>query len=91
MNAVIDELRLWGKALSETDLRPYANAPLADPHEAAQRDGLLLYYDFNQSGGDVQDRSPRGNTGCRSGFGPDGDAWGLSSGVFSLSPADASR
>lgn len=91
MNAVIDELRLWGKALSETDLRHYANEPLADPHEAAQRDSLLLYYDFNQSGGDVQDRSPRGNTGRRSGFGPDGDAWGLSSGVFSLSPTDASR
>ena len=45
---------------------------------------MLVYYDFNQSGGDVIDRSGNGKDGVRSGFGPDGDAWGLSTGVFSL-------
>ena len=44
----------------------------------------MVYYDFNQSSGNVIDRSGNGNTGIRSGFGPDGDAWGSSKGVFSL-------
>lgn len=91
MNAAIDELRLWGKPLADDELQRYANAPLSDPAEAARRDGLLLYYDFNQNGGDVQDRSPRTNTGVRTNFGPDGDAWGLSSGVFCLGPVAAGR
>ena len=49
---------------------------------------MILYYDFNQSGGDVIDRTSNGNNGVRSGFGPDGDAWGLSRGVFCLSYGD---
>ena len=46
--------------------------------------GLVAYYDFNQNGGSVVDRSGNGNDLNRIGFGPDGDAWGLSKGVFTL-------
>ena len=46
--------------------------------------GLVVYYDFDQTGGNVIDRSGNGNDGIRTGFGPDGDSWGLSLGVFSL-------
>ncbi len=84
MNAVIDELRVWRTALPDTALQARCNAPLADIPTAVRRDSLVLYYDFNQSGGDVIDRTPHANTGHRSHFGPDGDAWGLSSGVFCL-------
>ena len=82
MNGQIDELRVWTKSVKYDDMMAVCNAPLENP---ASIDGLLLYYDFNQSGGDVIDRSGNGFDGVRSGFGPDGDAWGLSRGVFSLS------
>ena len=81
MNGQIDELRIWDKVVKYDDLLAVCNAPLEEP---ASQDGLLLYYDFNQSGGDVIDRTNGGNNGVRSGFGPDGDAWGLSKGVFCL-------
>ncbi|MDY5086526.1 MAG: hypothetical protein SPE72_01320, partial [Alloprevotella sp.] len=52
---------------------------------AAEREhGLLLYYNFNQNGGDVNDQTSHRRNGRRTDFGPDGDAWGLSEGVFSL-------
>lgn len=86
MNAAIDEVRLWGRALDADELCRLANEPVANPADAARRDALLLYYDCNQNGGDVIDRTPNGNDARRTGFGPDGDAWGLSQGVFSLSP-----
>ena len=82
MNGQIDELRVWTKAVRYDDLKAVCNAPLENP---TAQNGLLLYYDFNQSGGNVIDRSVNGFDGVRSGFGPDGDAWGLSRGVFSLS------
>ena len=81
MNGQIDELRVWAKVVKDDALKAVCNAPLESP---ASQDGLLLYYDFNQSGGDVIDRSSNGFNGVRSGFGPDGDAWGLSRGVFCL-------
>ncbi len=82
MSGQIDELRIWNKAVKDSELLAVCNEPIENP---ATQDGLLLYYDFNQSGGNVIDRTGRGNDGVRSGFGPDGDAWGLSKGVFSLS------
>ena len=82
MNGQIDELRVWKKALGNDELIEVCNAPIENP--TAHSD-LFLYYDFNQSGGDVIDRTSNGNNGVRSGFGPDGDAWGLSKGVFCLS------
>ena len=82
MNGQIDELRVWTKSVKFNDLKSVCNAPLENP---TSMDGLLLYYDFNQSSGSVIDRSRNGYSGVRSGFGPDGDAWGLSRGVFCLS------
>lgn len=79
----MDEFRVWNKALSLEQLKEVANAPITDI-AAAEANGLVVYYSFNQSGGDVQDGTTNSNHGVRSGFGPDGDAWGLSKGVFSL-------
>lgn len=84
MNAVIDELRVWKTALDDTALQACCNAPISDI-SAAERDGMLvLYYSFNQNGGDVRDLTSKANNGKRESFGPDGDAWGLSTGVFNL-------
>ena len=44
----------------------------------------MLSYDFNQSGGNVIDRTGGGCNAERIGFGPDGDAWGSALGVFTL-------
>ena len=88
MNGQIDELRVWTKSVKYDDMKAVCNAPLENP---ASMDGLLLYYDFNQSGGDVIDRSGNGYNGVRSGFGPDGDAWGLSRGVFCLSSENSGK
>ncbi len=85
MNAMIDELRMWNSCLTENEIRQYANAPITDVAKAVADHKLALYYDFNQNSGDVQDRSGNNNTGTRSGFGPEGDAWTSSLGVFCLS------
>lgn len=79
----IDELRLWKVARSAEEIQAMANAPIADV-KVAEAAGLVFYYDFNQNGGDVADRTSHGYDAVRNGFGPDGDAWGLSKGVFSL-------
>ena len=81
MNGQIDEFRVWSSVVKDDALLAVCNAPIENP--AAYSD-LMLYYDFNQSGGDVIDRTGNGHDGVRSGFGPDGDAWGLSRGVFCL-------
>ena len=81
----IDELRVWGSIPSTEKLQRNANAPIEDVAQAEANDQLLLYYTFNQSGGDVQDATSKANHGVRTGFGPDGDAWALSKGVFNLS------
>ena len=81
MSGQIDEFRVWSSVVKDDALLAVCNAPIEDP--AAYND-LMLYYDFNQSGGDVIDRTGNGHDGVRSGFGPDGDAWGLSRGVFCL-------
>ena len=88
MNGQIDELRVWTKVVKGDALKAVCNIPLEDP---ASQDGLLLYYDFNQSGGSVIDRSGNGYNGERSGFGPDGDAWGLSRGVFCIGTDEGGR
>lgn len=81
MNGQIDEFRVWSSVVKDNDLLAVCNNPIENP--AAHSD-LLIYYDFNQAGGDVIDRTGNGYDGVRSGFGPDGDAWGLSRGVFCL-------
>ena len=81
MNAIVDELRMWSTALTASKIRQIANEPIEDPENTAY---LMLYYDFNQSSGDVVDHSKNGYTGVRSNFGPDGDAWSNSRGIFFL-------
>ena len=80
----IDELRIWKRSLNLNQLKEYANTPIEKVDSLERVRSLVLYYDFNQNGGDVQDRTSNANHGIRTGFGPDGDAWGLSRGVFSL-------
>ncbi|MBQ9285732.1 MAG: DUF5013 domain-containing protein [Bacteroidaceae bacterium] len=82
-NAMIDELRVWNYVINAKDILPIANEPVADP---ASNEALLLYWDFNQDSGDVADRSANGITGIRQNFGPDGDAWENSLGIFCLNP-----
>ena len=81
MNAIVDEMRVWKKALTKEELQAVINAPLENP---ANNSNLALYYDFNQSSGDVIDKSSKGLTGTRNNFGPDGDAWSSSKGIFYL-------
>ena len=80
----IDELRLWGAAFTEEKLKTYCNQHIGDVQEAQTTDNLLLYYDFNQNGGDVLDRTSNACNAQRIGFGPDGDAWNSALGVFTL-------
>ena len=80
----LDELRIWSKCQSLSVMKGYINAPLSDPEALSQSAGLVAYYDFNQNGGSVKDHSASNNDLTRVGFGPDGDAWGLSKGVFTL-------
>lgn len=84
----IDEFRIWNRNLTLDEIKAVCNQPLpADVSTLAAtlaNSDLALYYDFNQSGGDVEDRAQSMINGTRSGFGPDGDAWGLSKGVFCL-------
>jgi hypothetical protein len=84
MKASIDEFRIWTKDYMY--LKNVCNVYPSDEEVAALVSGqkLMVYYDFNQNGGDVNDRTGNGYHGVRTGFGPDGDAWGLSKGVFSL-------
>ena len=81
MNGQIDEFRVWSSVVKDDNLLAVCNAPIENPAEYSD---LMLYYDFNQVGGDVVDRTGNGHDGVRSGFGPDGDAWGLSRGVFCI-------
>lgn len=81
MNAIVDELRIWNKVMTVDEIRQVANSPIANP---ADEEKLVLYYDFNQSTGDVIDRSASNLTGTRTNFGPDGDAWTSSRGIFFL-------
>ena len=84
---LIDEVRIWSKALTASAVKANANAPITNPAETS---GLALYYDFNDGQGNVTDHSAQKHDGIRTGFGPDGDAWPLATGVFTLDlePAD---
>ena len=88
MTGSIDEFRVWRCSMNQSIIQGLCNEPLEDYEEYISGSHanyhLLLYYQFNQTGGDVQDITSNGNTGIRTGFGPDGDAWDLSKGVFCL-------
>lgn len=83
MNALVDEFRVWNKALSKRQLEEVSNAPITDV-TAAEAQGLRLYYNFNQNEGNVVDATSGGHTGVRTNFGPEGDAWSVSLGIFCL-------
>ena len=80
----IDEVRLWAAALTADEILARCNQHISDVAEAQASGNLLLYYDFNQNGGDVQDRTSGGSNAQRIGFGPDGDAWNSALGVFTI-------
>ncbi|MBQ7634509.1 MAG: discoidin domain-containing protein [Bacteroidaceae bacterium] len=82
---IFDEFRVWNTCLSQAKIRTYAVAPITDVATAMSSDGLDVYYQFNQASGNATDATTHGYTGIRSNFGPDGDAWSLSDGVFALS------
>ena len=89
MCGMIDEWRVWnGLYLSNTTikkLRTHIIEPMKSTDiKEAEAEGLKVYYSFNQSGGNAEDATSNANTGVRSGFGPDGDAWSGSAGVFAL-------
>lgn len=87
-NGAVDEFRIWGSCLTQAQLQNVCNRSIADETSLAELEdlNLLVYYTFNQGGGtEITDYSGNGNVGIRSGFGPDGDAWGASKGVWSLS------
>lgn len=79
----MDEVRIWGNALTLEKINAYCNQHIEDVEAAKSSNSLLLYYDFNQNGGDVQDRANTFNA-QRINFGPDGDAWNSALGVFTL-------
>ena len=78
---MIDELRIWNKALTASAIQNVANQPVSNPEEQTN---LKLYYNFNDGTGDVSDLSASHLNGTRSGFGPDGDSWPIAPGVFTL-------
>jgi PKD repeat protein len=84
MNAVIDELHIWNKYLTLPTIQAYSNAPITNIDSVTTADNLVLYCNFNQSSGNVKDASKNSYVGVRSGFGPEGDAWCSSKGVFCL-------
>lgn len=83
INGMMDEFRIWGTALSLDKIKKYSNAPIEDVSTVTS-DKLLVYYKFNQNSGNCIDDSGNGYTGTRESFGPDGDAWNKSEGVFCL-------
>ncbi|MBR4644209.1 MAG: PKD domain-containing protein [Bacteroidaceae bacterium] len=80
----MDEVRVWGAALTADQIKAYCNQHIANVQEAENTDALLIYYDFNQNGGDVLDRTSHACNAQRIGFGPDGDAWNSALGVFTI-------
>lgn len=83
MQAMLDEFRLWNKVLTLNEIKQYCVEPIAPTTT-----GLVLYYQFNQSGGNVTDATANGYTGVRVNSGPDGDVWSSSEGVFAISFAE---
>ena len=81
---MIDEFRFWGKALTQDELQATCNQPIANVEEQMEKNALTVYYDFNQGTGNVNSLTSEDFGGTRQGFGPDGDAWSSSLGVFTL-------
>ena len=81
---VMDELWVFNKQLAQARIKTYCVSPVIEVLNSTDVASLKLYYDFNHSSGNAEDKSGANNTGMRTGFGPDGDAWVDSEGVFAL-------
>lgn len=81
---VIDELAIFSKQLYQTRIRAYAVKPVDAVVNSTDQPYYVLYYNFNHSSGNAEDISGNNLTGIRTNFGPDGDAWTASLGVFAL-------
>ena len=84
MNTMIDEFRIYARSLPASSVKHYCNSPIANVDSVETADKLVLYYNFNHITGNAIDLCSGGRDGVRTGFGPDGDAWASSLGVFSL-------
>ncbi|MBQ0088775.1 MAG: hypothetical protein KBT27_05545, partial [Prevotellaceae bacterium] len=84
--SLIGEFRVWKKALTTDQMAKFIDKPIENI-AVQEYNGLQVYYDFNQNGGDVIDRTSKKNDGVRSGFGPDGDSWTIMPGVFAIDVA----
>lgn len=82
---MIDEFRIWSKALNAAQLQSYCNQPIAtDEIDAAKtQHGLKVYYQFNQNSGDITDASGNGYTATILDL-PAVDPWTSALGVFTL-------
>ena len=83
-SGMIDEFRFWNKTLDIDDIQSTCNAPITNPDSMKANAGLVIDYDFNQTTGNVRSLTGDEYLGTRLGFGPDGDAWASSLGVFTL-------
>jgi len=83
-NGCIDELAIFSKQLYQTRIRAYCVKPIDQVVNATDKPYYALYYHFNHNSGNAEDASGNNLTGIRTGFGPDGDAWSSSLGVFAL-------
>lgn len=96
-DGIFDEFRVWGKTLSQADLRRYCTAPLSGDElsKAVSGNQLKCYYQFNTTeiGTSIPDQSGQGCNATRDNFGPGGDAWVSSRGVFAIdfSPAEGEK
>lgn len=84
MRGNIDELRLWGKNLAQGTLRKYATGPVENVKTAKSTDKLLVYYDFNQTLDNAEDKAGNNATGVLSGFENTVDYYTPSDGVFAI-------
>lgn len=86
----IDQVRLWGAALSQTTLRDYMCQPSGATHPNNAR--LKAYYNFNNATTTFTDLSPNGNNGSLVGAAvvPSGAAIGTESVYDYTSPFSAS-
>lgn len=90
MDGCIDELRVWKKQLTQEQIKAVSTQPITGDALTTARDtnGLIAYYNFNgqeNNGYAVADSSGLGHDAVRSSdFGPMGDSWKASKGVFAL-------
>lgn len=84
MNTMIDEFRIYNRSLTAGSVKNLCNNSISNVDSLETAEKLVLYYNFNHITGNAIDLCSGHRDGVRTGFGPDGDAWASSLGVFSL-------